>query len=299
MKIKKTPYYYFAIVWILIQTSSLLAQNKVQVFTTTIEKTISFKTGDFIDLKGEKSNITIETWDKKEVKIILKIISKNSDKNLAEKELLYMKYFLDKTGHKIELNNYFLIPSNVPKVTSNIKAEYEIWIPKESPITIKNYYGKINIKNTNEKVLITNSYGLITLNNMKGKITVNANFSDVVGNNVTGTFTGDADHSDVTLTNLSGEYKIKSDFGSIFLADLNKTTALEIITSKGDAEVSIGNFKDFNYDLLANFGEIKLPEGYESLKIINTANKASFDKKFSGLNSKLKINTSFGKITIK
>lgn len=297
MRKPKATYLYFAFILSTVLSVNSFSQNKVQVYTTTVEKTIQFAPGDFVEIKGEKSNMTIDTWDKREVKVILKIVSKNSDKILAEKELQYMKYFLDKTGHKIELTNYFLIPNNAPKVSSNIKAEYEIWIPKESPVSIKNYYGKISVKNIIERITVTNAYGSINLNNVKGKIIIKANFSDVTGDNIVGTVTADVDHSDLTLNKINGDFKIKADFGSIFLSELSKTTTIEIGAAKGDTEIGVNDFKDFNYNLMCEYGEIKLPEDGQLGNL--SGNKTSFIKKFKSQNSKINIKTSFGKIVIK
>ena len=72
---------------------SLYSQKQIHIITKTIKK--EFKASDkTLIIIGEKSTITINSWDKDFYQIEIKLISKNPNKSLAEKDLkvMLMKY---------------------------------------------------------------------------------------------------------------------------------------------------------------------------------------------------------------
>ena len=80
---------------------TLSAQTTVQVVTKMAEKSVLYVAGNVISIKGERSSIHITGWNRNEVYIKIKMISKHTDKATAEKELSYIRYAVNKSGNDL------------------------------------------------------------------------------------------------------------------------------------------------------------------------------------------------------
>ncbi len=194
------------------------------------------------------------------------------------------------------------MPTGITKVYSNLKVEYEIFVPAKISINfidIKNSYGNVSIKNVEGKIDLKNEYGAIKLSNIKGKIKLISYFSDINAENLNGSYISNTNHSDVNLDQLSGSYTIDAVFGSVTLAPIDKLSSLKAKVSNGDLTIDIGNCNQYNYSLSASYGNITFPVGcnYE-FSIFTDAKKELFTNS-NPKNPVLRITTSFGKILIK
>lgn len=288
----------FLILLLLCFSINFYAQTKIQVVTTTVEKNFTPDKKHAILIRGEKASITVKEWTKPEVKVILKLISKHTDKAVAEKELNYMRYMLEKTKDGIYLKNYFAIKKGTDKVNAKLKAEYEIFVPAKSDLDIKNSYGNVSIKDIEGKITLDVEYGNINLQNLKGTLKIKSYFGDITGEKTDATFFGKINHSNITLVDMKGTYNIEGVYGEVSLTPQNKLTKLEIKITNGDVTLETGDFKKYNYSLESTFGDIKLPPGNKYQYSEYSEEKKELDYNV-GDNPEVNITTSFGQIIIK
>ncbi|MBK9012651.1 MAG: hypothetical protein IPM82_00365 [Saprospiraceae bacterium] len=59
----------------------LQGQTTLQVVTKVMENTFPYKNGTEVNIEGEKAEIKVETWNRSEVKVLVELIAKHTDKN--------------------------------------------------------------------------------------------------------------------------------------------------------------------------------------------------------------------------
>jgi len=149
MKIK----YILSILFVLLNFKLAFQQNKVNVVTRKVVKEFKFNSlNEKIIIDAEKATILIKSWDNLNVKVKLNLKTKNTDVELARKELNYLKYNANKRGKEILVKNNILLSSNIEKLSSKVEVEYEIWIPDNVKMVISNKFGNILLENVKASI---------------------------------------------------------------------------------------------------------------------------------------------------
>ncbi len=233
-----------------------LLQAQELVITKSITKTINVKNKD-IRIDAEKADISITKSPNEYFEIKINFISKNQDKNVAEKQLDYLKYILNVKSKEVYLRNYILISAG-EELTGIIEANYILKIPKSKTVTISNSLGNIKIENTEGIFELSTKYGNITLKQVKGKAQINSYIGEVLIKECNLNCELEANYVNSYFYDNSGNYKMKSNLGaSIF--DLNKTIQNLEINGTG-TEITLLNkdYTEFNWNLVNQNGRIFL-----------------------------------------
>jgi hypothetical protein len=285
--------------WLLLLCAQFgFSQIKIQVVTKTIEKDLPFTTGDIVRIAGEKSSIDIKGWTGNYVKVKMLMISKHPDRSIAERELNFLKYTINKDQNTIHLNNYFLSNSVYEdQVKSNLKCQYEIWVPVSCLIVVSNKYGDVKVSGINSSIELSAELGNIFLSGIKGEMRIKIAYGDIKGENLEGNFFCKAQKSDMSFANVGGYYKIESSYGKITVTPSSNFKGLDINSSKTEV---VFNSKDYpyNYKLSTLFSDIQLPEEYRKNIAKNMAGKSSFDLQKATESPMIKISTSYSPITL-
>src|ERR1035437_600957 len=132
--------------------SPVIAQQKVQVVTKSISR--SFTGINCLNpvISAEKSTIIVNGWDKNELKVTIRLISKNIDRKKAELDLAILKYTIKENNQSIQFSNFFDNEEKDNGISSNLSACYELWCPVNSKIQITNLYGEIGRASCRERV---------------------------------------------------------------------------------------------------------------------------------------------------
>ncbi len=85
-----------------------------------IKDSCTIHKGYILNISSKKANVIIHGWDKPMISIWIRISFENSSIKTAEKELEYAKFNILKTADRVNLNNYFSLPSNVNKISSTV-----------------------------------------------------------------------------------------------------------------------------------------------------------------------------------
>ncbi|RME10076.1 MAG: hypothetical protein D6816_03715, partial [Bacteroidetes bacterium] len=130
------------------------SQTMLQVVTKTIEKTFPYKNGYELNIEGEKAEIVVRTWDRNEVKVLLEIVAKHPDREVAKADIDKMSYSTEQHGNMIYFRNYLEKKNAGAKPASEVKAVYTITLPADCPVYLKNNFGLTQVSDLNRELTI-------------------------------------------------------------------------------------------------------------------------------------------------
>jgi len=214
--------------------------------------------GFILNINSKKANIIIHGWDKPIVSIRIRISFENSNAKTAEKELEYAKYNILKTAEGINLNNYFLLPANVNKISSTVRVEYIINMPDHLNIIINNDYGNCELHNLHAFINLNNKYGSIELSNIGGIVGIYSTLCSIRADNLRDEIKFVTMNSNYELTNMNGNVSITNNVGKIKVQPGLKLRHLYVKAEHCELELIIKNPDLFNYDLFAKNSKIIL-----------------------------------------
>ncbi|QHT70270.1 DUF4097 domain-containing protein [Rhodocytophaga rosea] len=287
----------FFILWLLLPENKLLAQTKVQVVTKTVEQQFVYKAGEKIEIEGEKANIQVKGWNQKEVKVILKLISKAPSQETARQELDYQRYILEKKKETLHIKNYFVLPKGKKDIQALLLAEYEIWLPQEATVSIANLYGSIQMESLQGKLTFSSRYGNILLSAIQGKVHIKSYFGDFTAKNISGHIQGSLDHTKTSMDGISGDITLTNNLGDIILSSLNGVKSLRIDAAKSDISLMVKETRQYQYRFTSEFGEITIPDHINTSLVQHTSSMASWQSAQAGL-PLVQVKTTFGTITL-
>ena len=245
----------------------LFAQTTtLQVVTKTIKKHFNYTKGDEVNIEGERANVSIESWSKKEISIQVELIAKNIDKKVATADLEHLKYEIKKVKNKIYLRNYIANKTT----TSNFSAKYTIYLPEDCRVYLKNHFGAASIKNLTNNLRVNSKFSKIDLINIQGLMEVTTRFGDIVGEKLNGRMTLNSRRSNITLSDISGHYDIQAQYGMIKIFSNDENLDLKIDAEKANVFLYSSNPAIFGYDLTSKQGKINLPKHFDVTEVQNT-----------------------------
>ena len=209
-----------------------------------------------LTLIGEKAAITIIGWDKNFIEIKVSFISRNTDRQKAVEEINFIKFEDQKKASELILKNYF--DGKSTRITGNLSTEYQISMPRAISLNLQNLYGKIELRNLNNKISSTVSFGSIDLQNCNGAITIQNNYSNLTGNQIIGSLTCRAQKSDIKLINVDAEVNIESKYGEINLQLSGNQHPVDLNCHRSAVIVFIPK-QAFNYQLKTLNNTITIP----------------------------------------
>ncbi len=241
---------------------NLMAQTiKVQVITKKIEKSFQYREGYEVNIEGEKAEVNIQTWDKKDIQVSIELVAKHPDKAVAERDLELMKYLAQRVKNKIYLRNYLSSVEGKGKSEPEayLSVKYTITLPAECPVYLKNVFGAANISSLTNRLRVNSEFSRIGLENLKGSVEIKTHFGDLIGQDLDGWFNIQSRRSDLTLQNISGRFNIEAHFGTIRLFANEDLADLRLDAEKSEVWFYHPNPQFVGYSLSARGSEVKLP----------------------------------------
>jgi hypothetical protein len=191
------------------------AQEKTTVMTLSAEKQFNMYKKPLLVINTERGIITIKGWQNSEIKVVLKLSAKNTNSNLARKELDYMKYSITKTYNTVYVSNQMLLPLPNQEITSVVIAEYEIYVPYETEINANNRFGNIKIEDVKGLFEGELYYSDISLKRKSGNINIVISIGDFncTKSKLNGAVT--AKHSNISINETIGRLTMVTDYGNL------------------------------------------------------------------------------------
>ena len=233
--------------------------NLQEVTITTSKK---FDNVRILTIQSKKTNIIITGTDENFVQLDIKQIAKHKDREMAEKEIKYLRFFINKKRKdELQYFNYFALPENINTVESILKTEISISVPHNIVLIIYNEFGNLEVVNCKGKKNINNQFGSVLLNTITGKTHLVLNLSDFKGHNLKGEITGEVKHGDIDLKKVGGSINIKAHDSKIELLLSPSLKALKLTGKNSDVKIlaNIELLQQYNYKLSTSSGEITTP----------------------------------------
>lgn len=257
---KKYIYIILLLTGTLTNAYKLMAQETAKIITHRVEKTLEYDGKGVIVINAERGSINIQSWKRNEVSVILKLTVKNTDINMAKKELGYIKYNLIKSRNNVFLNNSILLPnsSGEDEISSIIKAEYEVYVPEKIHLQVNNTFGKVSIKNVGGKIIGDLHYCDLSLQNYNGYLNVNIAIGDF--NCLQSFLTGEikTKHSNIAMNDIKGILTMTADYGSLKLSYGEKPAELAITSNATEITIDNLNCHALNIQLNGTYCPLKI-----------------------------------------
>jgi hypothetical protein len=257
-------------------------------FAVDKEGSFNVQKGDLLDVKIEQGNITVNTWDKSEVKIF----AKNIDDD--ESGLFTME---QKSG-KVEVRF---------KGDDSDDFSLELTLPADLLIDLKTGGGNVTINNDlKAKVNIVTGGGNISAKNIGGKATITTGGGNIKLADINGDAQITTAGGDIQLGAINGKADISTAGGNIKVGSVNSTA--NISTAGGNVNIgTVGGNLDvataggnINVDVVSGTADISTAGGNINLagatgKVEANSGAGNIDLK--NIDGSIEANTGAGNIT--
>ncbi len=279
--------------------------------TKTYTKSYSISGSDKITLDNQFGEMKINTWDKNEIRVDVRIEAKGSTEEIAQRILDNIYIEDSKSGSSVsfmtKMKNKNMNWNNDKKKEykeQGMKIDYTVNLPSGNNLSATNQFGPMSLPDYRGQVTLVSKFGSLTtgkLSNVKevnvefgeariesvngGKLTVKFSKGDIknVNGNVVARFEF-CDKLKIGLDNNTKDLDIKSSYSTLYLdAASNLSSDISIKTSFGE----FSNKTSFNIKKEGDDDEKYGPK---------------FDKEFSGTAgggaNKLRVKSDFGEVIL-
>ncbi|MGB3547481.1 MAG: DUF4097 family beta strand repeat-containing protein [Saprospiraceae bacterium] len=249
----------YILLFILLSPSFLVGQNSatLQVVTKVVEDNYAYRDGYEVAIEGEKAEIFVETWDKKEISVRVEMTAKHAELDVARHDLESLVFSTNREKNKFYLRNSRR--NDEAKPESQLTIHYYITLPEECPVYVKNHFGSSNISNLRNRVRIYGEFSQININNVQGLLDIRTRFGDIMGDRINGNVSINARRSDVDLTNIGGSFTINAQYGKLRLAPTAALTDLTVFADKSDVLLIDPLDAQLAYTLTTTQGDMVVP----------------------------------------
>lgn len=248
-------------VLIVINKASIFGQGNTTVITKSIEKQFSVKDLPLLNINTERGIITIKGWEKKEIKVVLKLSAKNNDLDKARKELDYMKYGITESFNTVYVSNTMILSQPNVEISSVIIAEYEIFVPFNTDIHVDNRFGKLAIYDVKGLLDGELNYSDLSLLRKSGNI----NFLIIIGdlNCISSKLNGKitTKHSNISITETIGRLTLETEYGNMKMSYGKELLKMAVISNATDINIENKSCKPLQLHLSGTYCPLKIDNG--------------------------------------
>ena len=249
-------FHYIALCLILLSAGNLAGQEVIHKASGSIEKTFGKGISE-VTVYGEKASVSVKGWGGSEVKVLLRPVSRNRNKEQAIADLKYIHYYVEKEGDRLVIRNSF--KGKLEQITSNLSMEIEVLMPTSIPVDITNLYGPVEIENL-ASVSANVSFGSLSMTDIRSTCSITTRYSDIKLTSIHGRLVINAEKSDIRATALSAATEISCSYGKAEL-ELAGTGLLTVKGYRTTVDITVDDFEKYRYSLKAPQGKINLPQG--------------------------------------
>lgn len=236
------------------------AQTKVHVVSQEEYSTFPWKAGVELIVTGERAEIDISTHAQNTITCATLFISKHPDLNLASEEITYHQWVTDKIGKKIYLRNYIALPESGEKPQGNLKVLYQIKVPAQCRLTIKNYFGKIALTGISGEVDIISDFSAVMLSRTNADIEVKTKFGDITANEINGALKVISNRGDIALMNIRGIYELDVSTAEVNVSQAFLPDAFQLTSRKSLVRFQIENLGTTDFEINTDQAQFDYPQ---------------------------------------
>ena len=303
------------------------AAEKIKNYT----KSYALDANDRIKLSNQYGRITVNTWDRHEVKVDVQVKAEAEDEEAAQKLLdgvtIQDSKSADQVSFKTEIahqnGNSWSIFSWGHGKTHKLTINYTVYMPVKTDLNVEDSYGAIVLPDLDGKVKISSSYGSVTAQNLNNPGNeVDGSYGNMKANSINGSHVdysyGNFDVNQCTNihANMSyGSFKIGrlkgvadlelSYVGGFRIGELANTfTRLNINSDYSSVALGVLPDDNFSFDVTTNYGGFN----FNDSKITLTTKPSSDSRHYSstktykgfmgksGSDARIVIQTNYGSV---
>jgi len=289
----------------------------------TISKSYPVSKDDKLSINNKYGKVTVNTWDKNEIKVDVEIKAYGATDSRAQESLDNVTVKESKRGNLISFETVFgsLNSNDFNNWISGISGDrrevnYTVYMPSANALDIKNSYGNTVLPDFNGIINIDEKYGSLTtgnLSNSTNNITVKYGGAKI-GNIKSGVFeigygsltianAGKLDakvsYSPVTIEKISGDADINIRYGGLKIGKVDPLVKkINIDASYGSSSLGFDPAANFNFDVTARYGSLNYNKDKVSVISSESSNsKKSYIGKYgNGSDSQVTIRSSYGSV---
>lgn len=270
------------------------------------EKQFIVKEGGEIIVEADAGTITIDSWEKNEVNIIVEIDGSDSR---AEKYNVEFK----QEGDKVYVTGKVKDKSFFKWHVGDLEAKYTIYTPKNFNSTVKtsggnvkanNLVGKtdyttsggdIVVNNIEGQTLVSTSGGNIDVTNIRGEVDAETSGGNVFIENITGSVKGYTSGGNVELLAIDGRVKGGTSGGDVTVKLIGENKGVDVETSGGDINIFLKNGVSADVDVETSGGSVDCDF---PVTVRGKVRDSELHGKINGGGNSIRANTSGGSIRI-
>lgn len=238
----------------------LVAQQQVHVVTKMMHETYNYRDDYEVNIEGDRAEVYIQPNLENKILIDIEIISKHPDQELAKADVEKMAIIVKRLKNKIYIRNY-LDAKNPPE--GQIKVVYNITVPAQCPVYIKNAYGIAEVDNLTNSVKVNSKFSQISLQGLSGTMDLFTRYGDIFGQSLNGNVNIASHRTDMILKDIEGNYNIDATYGNIQIYASAGLLDLNLDAEKSQVMLFNPDISSFRYDLTTVSSPALLPEGMD------------------------------------
>ena len=156
---------------------SLYAQD---VEEKTIDKSYLVNAGVTLHVENERGNVSISTWDKPQIDIMVRVRVKGDDRDFLRKRAKEVKLYFSHSSDRVEARTEIGEEgwwSWLWGQESQVEVHYTVFMPVDGNVDIMNDYGDISIDTLHGRCELNCDYGNVHLGHIQGRTELNLDYS--------------------------------------------------------------------------------------------------------------------------
>jgi hypothetical protein len=256
-------------------------------------KTYPIDGNDKIKLSNQYGKITVNTWDRHEVKVDVQIMAQAKDDDDAQKLLDGVQINDSKNGDLVSFKTEIQNNNGSWKIWNwgsnkqhKLQIDYTVYMPAKTDLNIEDSYGSIELPNLDGRIKLSTSYGSASIQNLSNPSNdLEGSYGSLKAGSVNGGRLNfsygsvDMDECNNLKADLSygsfklGKLKGAGDFdlsyeGGFKIDELeNSFKRLNVNTSYSGLTLGIAGNNNFDFDITTNYGGFN----YDDSKITFTS----------------------------
>lgn len=217
--------------------------------TKSFSQSHPFEEGHNIKINGERTFMTISTWDKNMVAAEIEVISRYKEQGQAQKDLEKIKVNFEKTGNTVIYGNSILVDDDAERPKSNLKTIVHLTVPEYAEMEIKNSFGELTLIGSIRKVRLQTNFSTTSISDHKGTMRIYSKYGKVSLQNCDGHYNLEGDRSDLSIAGVGGELYAYWAYGNMDLAYDDRDHDFEIQANYTPVTLMIPEQSTTYYDI--------------------------------------------------
>ncbi len=227
-----------------------------------------------IDVKGE---------DRNDIELSYKLTVYAKNVEIAESLVERLEILTEEDNNKLVFS---LIEIETPEGVYGIKRDYQLHVPKDLYLDLKNRYGRLEVSNITADVRLSNYYDEMNVNSIEGIAEVYARYGNVYIKDV-GKLNIESGYNSVDISSVNGDLELEQNYGQARVSSIKGNVIL-------DSSYGSLHFDDVsgNVDLDSKYtqvrgsdfkGKFKGRISYGQLQLSNIINDVEVDARYTAL----------------